>query len=510
VVLGIAALAILSWLVLAAFHFHDRYNVNPTSGTLLALADRARDGVLYPALFDGSSYGGTRTMPLAILAYAAAISFAGDYLTPAKVVDLLSSIALVVLVAAVLLRRGAGVVLSLALVSTAVTSQVFLLAATGIRPEAEPTALQLAAVAAVAFDQRRRFIVVAAGFCALALFWKLSALWGPIAIVVWLLPRNRRDAIVFATTFAAASAALFVVFTLASDGRMLTNLLGLGGAGLSAAGAARAPLKTVQLFVQYAQGNVALITFIVLGLITATRHSRPSIFQLGLGAAVVIILIVMADVGSDYNHLLDLIVLLPIVSYEIVQSLAARIVDPRLGWSFLVAATVVASSVGFADNVAPGILAALRSPAVSQPSALDAEPLDLELRGAKSVLADDPYVNLSRGERPVVVDAFMLVRIALRDPALVQPLLADVDDQRFDAVVLTRELDDPDTVTWFRDFAFGLPFFDAVRQNYRLCSRSAGYFVYFATSLACPSLGASIAVPERVVISTDVGDNGRG
>ena len=132
--LVVAALAILAWLFLAFAHLDDRFNVNHVSGTLLALADRAREGVLYPPFFDGQSYGGTRTMPVPILLYAVAISIGGDLLAPAKLVDLLASAALVAVLVAVLRRRGASMTMSVGLAATVVTSQVFLVAGAGSVP----------------------------------------------------------------------------------------------------------------------------------------------------------------------------------------------------------------------------------------------------------------------------------------------------------------------------------------------------------------------------------------
>ena len=150
----------------------------------------------------------------------------------AKVVDLIASAALLVILVGVLIRLGASAALSLALAATVVTTQVFLLAATGIRPESLPSALQLGAVALVAFVPRRSAIVVAAVLCSLAIFCKLTALWAPIAIVVWLATRNRVGLVRFLGTLAVASGALLATFVVASEGRMLSNLLGLGGAGL--------------------------------------------------------------------------------------------------------------------------------------------------------------------------------------------------------------------------------------------------------------------------------------
>ena len=486
-ILGLAALAILSWLLLAFAHLHDRYNVNAVSGTLLALADRAREGVLYPPLFDGQSYGGTRTMPLPILLYSFAISLGGDLLASAKVVDFLASAALLVLLVAVLRRLGATATMSVGLAATVVTSQVFLLVATGIRPESLPTALQLGALALVAFVPRRAATVLAAVVCAVAVLSKISALWAPMTIVLWLMVYDRRRLLLFGTALAASMIVLLATFAVATEGRMLSNLLGLGGAGLSVTGALKAPLKGIELLAQYAQATFVLLPVLLLGLLFVTRDARPTIFQIGLVGATGILLVTMADVGSDYNHLLDVIVLVPIVTLEVVRNLAHRVADARLVWSFMTAAILVGSSAALAVNAGSSLAATLQLPGAAQPASFDPNPFAAELRMADSVLSEDPYLNLSRGERPIVLDAFMFLRIANRDPGLVEPLLARINDQGFDAIVLSKDLAHPEAVAWFRDFAFGLPFYEAMRDNYRLCSVIGGSFLYVANSGSCPN-----------------------
>ena len=495
VLVGLPVLVIGGWLLLGLGHLTDRFNVNAVSGTFLALADRARDGVLYPPLFDGQSYSGTRTMPIPVLLYAAALSFGGDILASAKVVDLIASAALLVILVGVLIRLGASAALSLALAATVVTTQVFLLAATGIRPESLPSALQLGAVALVAFVPRRSAIVVAAVLCSLAIFCKLTALWAPIAIVVWLATRNRVGLVWFLGTLAVASGALLATFVVASDGRMLSNLLGLGGAGLSVTGVLKSPLKVAQLFVQYAQASVILLPVLLLALVFVSRRSRPSIFQIGLAAAGAILLVVEADVGSDYNHLLDVVVLLPIATFQVVQRIAARITEDRIVWSILVASLLVGSAAGLASNMAASLAATLRLPGSSETGLYDPLPLRAALGDARSVLAEDPYVALARGERPVVLDPFMLLRIARRDPDVVEPLLARIRSQDFDAVVLGEDLQAPDTASWFSESAFGLPFLEAIGDHYRRCSAMGGYFVYFANALPCPGTGDGAPSP---------------
>jgi hypothetical protein len=486
-VIGLAILAVVAWLVLAVAHLDDRYNVNAVSGTLLALADRAREGVLYPPLFDGQSYGGTRTMPLPILLYAAAISLGGDFLAPAKIVDLLASAALVVLLVGVLRHLGATTAMRLGLASTVVTSQVFLLVAAGIRPEALPTALQLGAVSLVAVSPRRSATVLAAVLCAVAIFTKVSAVWAPAAIVLWLLVHDRGRLVLFGGALVVVATALIGAFSVASDGRMLTNLLGLGGAGLSVIGVLKAPLKGIELLAQYAQATFVLLPALLLGGLLLTRDARPTIFQVGLVAATAVLLVAMADVGSDYNHLLDVVVLVPIVAFELLRAAARRVADPRLVWAALTAAILVGSTAALAMNAGASLAATLGLPGSSQTAGNDPHPLEDELRAATSVLAEDPYVNLARGERPVVVDPFMFIRIARRDPGLVEPFLDRVRGQGFDAVVLSRDLGQPDAEAWFSEFSFGQPFYEAMRDRYQLCAAVDGAFLYVPDSRSCPS-----------------------
>ena len=297
------------------------------------------------------------------------VAAGGELLAPAKLVDLLSSVALVSVLVAVLVRLGAGVVLSLALAATVITTQVFLIAGTGIRPESMPTALQLGAVALVAFSPRRAAIALAAVLCAAAVLFKVSALWAPIAIAVWLIAYRRPGLLTFMALFAAGTAGLLVAFGIASDGRMFNNLLQPGGPVLSPVGVVKAPLKTGELLSQYAQSSFVLLPVALLGVFFATRRSRPSIFGTGLVVATGIILVLMADVGGDYNHLLDFVVLLPVVTFEIVRNLSNRLGDRMLVWSFLVVAVIVGTSTALVANAGRTLVTTLQLPGVSERSA---------------------------------------------------------------------------------------------------------------------------------------------
>jgi hypothetical protein len=59
------SLALGAWATLAIVHADDRYLVNHVSGAWMALAQYANDGLLYPPLYEGESFGsGTQKRPL--------------------------------------------------------------------------------------------------------------------------------------------------------------------------------------------------------------------------------------------------------------------------------------------------------------------------------------------------------------------------------------------------------------------------------------------------------------
>ncbi len=100
---GVAALSvvtIVSWGLVAFVHGADSYHVNHVGGAWVGLARYVNDGVLYPPLYDGHSFGGTRYMPLQFLAYAGGAEETGDYLVGAKLVVYLTATSLFGLISA--------------------------------------------------------------------------------------------------------------------------------------------------------------------------------------------------------------------------------------------------------------------------------------------------------------------------------------------------------------------------------------------------------------------------
>ena len=104
--IAVAAVIVISWVFLAVVHADDRSMLDHVAGTRMALARYAADGTLYPELYDDGAYGGTRFMPLPIVAHAVAAELTGEYLTSGKVVSY--ALMVVLLVGMGILLRGFG------------------------------------------------------------------------------------------------------------------------------------------------------------------------------------------------------------------------------------------------------------------------------------------------------------------------------------------------------------------------------------------------------------------
>ncbi len=145
----------------------------------------------------------------------------------------------------------------------------------------------------------------------------------------------------------------------------------------------------------------------------------------------------------------------------------------RLYRTALTAAVSWVLVTGLAVTVAPAVRDAAGT--VRDPSRYSAQPLAGVADSTTTLLSEDPYVPVSLGQDPVVLDPFMLPRIARRDPAAVQDLVRRIDARDFDLVVLVQPLDD---AAWWADYHFGPAVIAAIRRSYVPSGRVQGYDVY--------------------------------
>jgi hypothetical protein len=445
------------------------------AGIWVALADYADRGIIYPPLFDGEAFGGTRYMPVPILAHALTTRLTGDYLISGHLLGMAYMAGLLAVLVGVA-RRSVPIPVAFLLASAVLATDVGRLAAIGIRFEALPTALQLAAVAMV--GRRGPWALVAASsLCTIAILTKVTALFAPVAILVWLVTRDRRGLITFAMLLLAELAAAALVIELLSSGRFSENL----GATLFASqgtpdlllGAAR----LVRLGARDATPIALLVPFAVVGLLLAIHHRRITIFQLSLLAAIPVTAVILSEPGAAYNHLLDVAVLVAIAAAEVwrrsehearLSGVLPAVMSTVLGATILVWLVLAI----------PGIWATFSQPREPGPAILTARLVG----GGGPILSEDAALPVLAHQTPVVLDSFMLVRLGKLHPDWYDSLVERVEDREFPWVVSLQALDAPEARELYRERRFGAEVHDALLEHYRLSRRIGTYWIYVPAS----------------------------
>lgn len=440
-------------------------------GIWVALADYASKGIIYPALFDGEAFGGTRYMPLPVLLHAIASRLTGDYLVSGHLLGMAYMAGLLAVLVGVA-RRSVPIPIALLLASAVLATDVGRLAAIGIRFEALPTVLQLAAVATV--GRRGPWgLVTASGLCTMAILTKVTALFAPIAILLWLLTRDRRGSVTFGILLLAEVGVAAVAIELLSSGRFSENLgatlFATQGAPDLVAGAAR----LVRLGARDATPIALLVPFAVVGLLLAIHHRRIAIFQISLLAAIPVTAVILSEPGAAYNHLLDVAVLVAIATAEAWHHSQH---EPRLPDVVpAVLSTVLAATILVWLMLAlPGIWTAFSQPRERSPAILTARVI-----GATGpILSEDAAIPVLAHQTPVVLDSFMLVRIAKLHPDWYGSLVQRVQAEEFPWVVTLQALDAPEARELYRERRLGAAVHDALLEHYRLSRRIGTYWIY--------------------------------
>jgi hypothetical protein len=455
---------------------------HPT-GTWMTLASSLLDGIFYPPLFQDGFYGGTRYAPLQIAMLAAATRLIGDVLIAANLLAVATGALLLITVVTLLRRAGIGWPLALAgtaLVGSSEAAMYMLV----FRGDALPAALQLGALLAASRPAPRR-AALAGIACALAVAAKTSAVWGIGAVVVWLLWRRCwRDAAIAVAAASSVTLALFLVFEWWSDGRMSTNLFALTFSELGTPGLG--PLDKIILFSKNIPWLWLLTPFALEEIwraLTGRLSSHELIFgcQIALLFAFPVLLITLADAGGWVNHVIDVLVILTALGMAGIQRLLviARPMAPAV-LLIPIVAVVLGSSIYLmplaAETLKPRIegIRAHRYPGGYRSFMLD----------HNHVLSDNPAIPLLAGQRPVVLDAFMLRTIDLPGINVRQDLARRILTCEFDAIVLftaSREYKN----SW-GNLHFGTEILDALIARYRFVGQTS-WGALHVRSETCPT-----------------------
>jgi len=476
-IIAVAGLVFVAWLFLAAAHVGDRYGLDHVSGVRMALAQYFKLGTLYPPLHDGQFYGGTRFMPIPIVLHGSLAQLTGEYLISGKLLGYAVMVALLTTMVVLLRRLRCPLPIALILPALVLTTKTGLAGTTDMRADALPLLLQVLAVWIVASSTRREATVAAAALAAIAFLAKLSAVWAPIAIFIWLVTRDRKRLALFSVSYVGLAGTLTLLFTALTDGRMAENVLGLSVSGISGSSVLLAPYRFVHLMVEVATTAWAVVPLVALATWVAVKERHNSIYVVSLFIVFAVLLVVLTDVGTGWNQLIDVVVLSALVIGEfaarvqagsrVLDGTAARIVGVALGLALL-----WVTLTGFIVTLAPPVRAT-----IGAELSYREDPLSGLAFPGTAILSEDPYVPISLGQVPVVLDPYMLPRLAEVSPQAIPDLVRRIDAQEFDLVVLVEALEPIDR-SWWTEQDLGVDVVRAISRSYAYAGRAQGYYVY--------------------------------
>ena len=447
---GLATSTMLASAIIVSAHAGDRYNIDHVAGVWMALAKHVDSGTFYPPLYDGSVFGGTRYMPLYFLLHSlAAKLLAGNYVLSGKLLSLVILASLLGVTFVIIRRFAVPSCFALLLSSLVLLTDPGFGAVTGIRADALAAVLQLGAVALVA-HLGPRLAAPAAALAALALFAKLSAVWAPAAIGLWLFLHHRRNFLPFAVSYVGIVSATALAVEIASKGHFLANIATLAFAGVDREIAIqKSTLYTLAILLANAPALWGLVPFMVASCALAAKARQLTIYHLAWLASLIVLLVVMTDRGTDVNQLIE-----PIVLGAIVLGTLWRAAGPDMSSPIIL---VLAIAVLWAGGNAFALHLRARAQAVVSPLARGrsypqpgAARLLAEIKGG-TLLAEDVGISVMRGEVPVVLDAWALPKIEERHPQWVARLAERIDAAEFDYVVLIFRFEtvDPAFEGWY-------------------------------------------------------------
>ena len=478
---GLALVVAASWAVLAVTHVDDRYRVDFVSGTWLGLADYATRGVVSPPLHDGAYYGGTRYMPLPYLLEGGVARLTGDLLLSAKLVTYAVAVGLLGLAFWILRLVRTPQALALGLLAAVVVTPTGLVGTLGLRNDGLALLFQLAALALVLREPSRRSVAAAGVLSALGILSKVSAVWAPLAIGIWLLLYARPQLRAFAASLVGTLAAATVVLELVSSGRFLENAAEYTFAG------GRGPLAPVTEGVQAVVTNLAasadaiwlLVPLAAVAVVLRLRERRPTLLQLALLVDAAVLCVVMSSRGTDHNHLLDFCVLVALV----VGELAGSATRERLVGLVVAVAVVWGVATSYQRVMGPETSGALRQLVGRETAttpAFEPNPLADLVRPDDRILSEDPSIPLELGQRPILLDSFIARYGFVDHEEDAEAMAARVRAREFDKIITVAGLE-PGSPQFARQF-LGPIVNQAVADAYTLVHAELDFYVYAPTS----------------------------
>jgi hypothetical protein len=477
--LSATLVVVLSALRANVFWRSEAY-LDDASGNWTALARDFAAGVLYRPLQGPDGYGGSRYFPLHFILHAAFMKVLGSPIAAGHVVATLAIVLLMAAVYAWLRVSGAPWLLAVSCASFVLAIRPAQEALLAIKGDGLAAALNVWGVAVCAGAAGTTGILGAALLFTLAFATKITAVSGVTAAVLWLwLTGQRRAAAGLIIATAAGMVLVLVAIQLGSHGVAFGVLRASASGGATLSDILKSPLSLAQ----QARRVPETLAFIQLGCAAFLAlffwpkpwTSLPLLFFVCVFAVTTVI---FGSPGTDTNHFLDLHVasVVLVASWLVVRGL------PPLDFAttaLIVAALAASMSLG------SGLINA-RS---EQQRGLLSDALRLIPDHSRPILAQNPMVPIAAGQRPYLIDPFMIRLLSERDPALAEPLWRDIEERRFAAVVLEADPRTERARALYRSAILGERFLQEMDRNYEVAGAVGTRTVYLPRRPASQNLG---------------------
>jgi len=425
----------VSSIVLMLWYWPGSLPQDSTSGVWTALAQDFANGILYRPTADAYGFGGTRYMPLFFVLHGTLIRLSLDPI----VAGLLLTVASIVLFDLALLSclRALDVPWSLAvplsvLCHAAVSFQLLSLQVKG---DFLAAALNLWGISfGLRYARTRSPLVL--WCCAVALLGafltKFTALWGAVAVCVWLVRRGeRRQAVTLAAVLAALAVGALALIQWASDGRALASFRAVASGGARPGYALGAPLWFLLVALQdpVFVSIVAVAALYAAALVGKARISFPVGYFLLAAAGT---LAIFTSPGTDSNHFIDLLgAAVLLLGWRLTRAAGPPAPRPAVGLAValagLTALTWVPGMISIKSLIEKGGRPE-RWKVAAIVQALGPQRHDL--------LSENPLLPVMAGQRPRVLDPFNLRLLAREHPDVAADFTRRMRDASFGAVVL--------------------------------------------------------------------------
>ena len=465
-----AAVVTVLTLIRVVVYWSNQAYLDTVAGVWTAMAVDLADGVLYRPLSGPAGYGGTRYAPLHAILQAAVLAVTGDPVWSGQIVAAISVSLLVVAVYFVVRAMGGARLLAACSASSVLASQTTQHALLSIRGDALPAALNMLGLAlCVRSTAGPHHALFAAGLFVLAVTSKPTALWGVIAATAWLACSGRpRRATLLVSTATLGIIGVIATLQLATQGRAFETMRLSATSAVGLTDLLMAPPK----FAQIARQVPETLVFIQLGFAAALTscvlaRSVCNASALLFASVLLVSVPIFAFAGTDSNHLVD-------INAAAVVAVASLIVAMRDQKADFAIATLVVAMLAASLSLGSSIL----NRRSEQQRGTFAQTLALIPDRQRPILAENPLVPISAGQRPYMLDPFMFRILREGNPGFDEPLWRGLRQQAFSAVVLERNPHDARGVEWYKSAFFGAGFIEALEESYHETGRVGMRVVY--------------------------------